>query len=622
MYAYKMQQNTKLIQKKKLLSPFFLVGIPFVTLILDVRINDPINVPKLIALIFISAWLLVDLVRSCVIEPIKKGSAEFTFFTIVILFLLTQLILIFSGNEIFTQVFGDTQRKNGFISYLSLGIIFLYALRYIRSNNVEKLVVTLMAASAVVIGYGLIQISGNDFLMWDNPYNTTITTLGNPNFTSAFLSLTFVLSLFSLLNKNLKIIFKLAAVPLMVLSIFVITKSESRQGFYAIAAGILLYLIVYINMNDIKFKKIYTALAIFLTGISLLGMLQIGPLANLLYKQSVSTRGYYWRAALKMLTDYPITGVGLDSYGEYFRRYKEIGYVRTYGVEITSNNAHNTFLQMFATGGFFTGTFYTIFVVGVLFYGLKSLKQIADVKIRKINLSLIATFVTYQAQSFISIDNLGLSVWSWGLAGAIIGLSFESRTENNRGINTSSSKGLEKNINFLLPVIRLFILTPVIFMSILLYRPESQMLVLRGLMDGNTQTNKSIAFEYAYKIIDNPLADPELKLRSSLFLGDFGYFEDTGRNLEHLLATNPTHFEYLWTMAYFQTQQGNLSQAINIRLRIAEIDPFNHSNYLELLKIYLKIDQKTRAIEIKNTILSIDPKSESAKTAGTLMELS
>ena len=52
---------------------------------------------------------------------------------------------------------------------------------------------------------------------------------------------------------------------------------------------------------------------------SVLGMLQKGPLQNLLYKDSVSVRGFYWRAAIEMLKSEPLFGVGSDRYGSFFR---------------------------------------------------------------------------------------------------------------------------------------------------------------------------------------------------------------------------------------------------------------------------------------------------------------
>jgi hypothetical protein len=50
--------------------------------------------------------------------------------------------------------------------------------------------------------YGLMQINGNDFVAWNNPYNSMIATLGNPNFASSLLALIALISFFSFFNKH------------------------------------------------------------------------------------------------------------------------------------------------------------------------------------------------------------------------------------------------------------------------------------------------------------------------------------------------------------------------------------------------------------------------------------
>ena len=102
-------------------------------------------------------------------------------------------------------------------------------------------------------------------------------------------------------------------------------------------------------------------------------MLQVGPLERFLYKDSVSVRGYYWRAGIEMFNDNPLFGVGLDNYGSFFKEYREVGYPLKYGYSLTSTNAHNVFIQHFATGGIFVGTIYLILTAFVFWRGVVSL---------------------------------------------------------------------------------------------------------------------------------------------------------------------------------------------------------------------------------------------------------
>ena len=95
-------------------------------------------------------------------------------------------------------------------------------------------------------------------------------------------------------------------------------------------------------------------------------MLQIGPLAQYLYKDSVSVRGFYWRAGMKMFWENPLFGVGLDRYGAYFKEFREVNYPLRYGYEITSSNAHNTLIQIFATGGVMVGISYLCVLILIL----------------------------------------------------------------------------------------------------------------------------------------------------------------------------------------------------------------------------------------------------------------
>jgi tetratricopeptide (TPR) repeat protein len=233
-------------------------------------------------------------------------------------------------------------------------------------------------------------------------------------------------------------------------------------------------------------------------------------------------------------------------------------------------------------------------------------------------LTLLAVFVTFQAQSFISIDNLGLSVWSWCFAGAILGISTGVKSEGQPSSKELPVKKLQNGTNLLTPIFRFLVLVPVVFVCVLIYRPESEMYFLRGIADPRYQDNKPSVYDYAYKIINNPLADPELKLKSILYLDDFGYANEARLNLESLLKSNPEKLEYLWSKAVFQIRQNDLSGAINTRLQISKADPFNHKNYLELLKMYLSAGNIKDALSMQVKIEIIDPKSDSADIARTL----
>jgi len=340
------------------------------------------------------------------------------------------------------------------------------------------------------------------------------------------------------------------AIILIPISLYLIGSSDSRQGYYALTLGIFFYLImqVFIKKMRLRFILLISTLVMFATAIA--GMLQVGPLADILYKQSVSVRGYYWRAAFEMLVNNPITGVGLDSYGLYFRKFKEVGYVRNYGIEITSNNAHNTFLQFFATGGLFLGISYMVIVFMTFIIGLKAIRKSTDIHQQRFLLILMSIYVTFQSQSLISIDNLGLTIWAWVFGGCIIGLSNSIMTSDKKDKNTNQEVSFSQKYRRLIlikPIISYLTILPVLFCCVLLYRPESEMFILRGLVNPAAAQNKNEVLEYSYKIINNSFADPFLKLKAVLYLADMGFTSEASANLKQLLLTDPDRFELLWS---------------------------------------------------------------------------
>ncbi len=179
--------------------------------------------------------------------------------------------------------------------------------------------------------------------------------------------------------------------------------------------------------------------------VAILGMLQIGPLEKFVYKPSVSVRGFYWRAGVEMFKNNPLFGVGIDRYGSYFMQYRELEYPIRYGYEITSSNAHNTFIQFFATGGFLVGLTYLLLLFFILMRGVIGLRTLKEDD-RMALAGILSAWIAFQAQSFISIDNVGISIWGWLLGGFIVGLSVSNSSDQNETKRTFFIKKNQVNI--------------------------------------------------------------------------------------------------------------------------------------------------------------------------------
>jgi O-antigen ligase len=495
-------------------------------------------------------------------------------------------------------------------------IIFLYASRVI--DHLSALIIYKVAIflGLILSTYGLIQLAGKDFVQWKNPYNAMISTLGNPNFASSMLAILTTIAIFSLYIQKFSKFYKILAILVILASCTAIILSESRQGIFVIFFSIIFFASHYYYLNKKKIGVMVICISIFLSVLAIMGMLQKGPLVSLLYKDSLSVRGYYWRAGLEMFKDNPFTGVGVDRYGSYFKQFREVGYPLKYGFDITSSNAHNTFIQMFATAGVFAGITYLLILVYVFRMGLRAAKH-SNGDQQKVVIGLFSAWVGFQAQSLISIDNIGVSVWGWLIGGSIVALAHRVNS-NSQSLGNKVPFVKNKNlvqISLFQPIVSTLIMVPILFVTINLYRVESDLFNMNNFANSNISENKQIVMNYANKVFNNKFTDPFYKVQSANNIYIMGYKNEASLEVKKLLQEDPRNLDYLAVIAFLEVSDNNISKAIITRTKIAKYDPWNAQNYLELGKLYKLSGDLTKAAEMKDEILSFADNTDIAKIA-------
>ena len=546
-----------------------------------------------------------------------KNIKDFNFMLFPLAFIFFMGISLYFTDVFVVGLIGDSQRRNGFLGYLALTIILLFASLSMNFIYAVRLIKVALFTGIILSAYGLLQVSGKDFVAWNNPYNSMISTLGNPNYASAILALFFLIATFSLFIQKIPFYVKSGAVLLSVVSIFLILQSESRQGLLVIFFGITFYVCVFAYISLKKLRLLIFSFALISSVLVILGMLQKGPLSTLLYKDSVSVRGFYWRAGYEMFIDKPFTGVGLDRYGAYFKEFREVAYPLRYGFSITSSNAHNTFVQFFATGGIFVGVAYLFLVASVLVIGLKLVKRSQGDE-RKISLTLLTAWVGFQAQSLISIDNIGISVWCWLLSGTIYGLSLSPPAEKNSGrYNKTIPRNKQMvNIEIFQPVLSVIFFIPFLVISVLLYQAEFKSYLIRGLVQSQVAEDKVLVDKYAKDLFANKLADPTYQFSAALSLVNIGKLSDSKVLINNLSNSDPRNLEYLsWLAKYEDEISKNYSESLRIRNLIAVFDPWNALNYLEMGKLYKKNNDLVGMNSMLEKILSFAPNDDIARVA-------
>ena len=400
---------------------------------------DPINVPKL-AVITLGGFITLG---ALLINAKTLFARKHLLIQVLIgLFVLDLIIVLsFAGTNPYQEFFGTYGRSTGFVAYVALASLMLGSVVVASAKYVSTFARFLLTAGGLSIGYGLVQALGADPIKWVNQYSPVIGFLGNPNFQSSFVGFSGVLAFGFICAQGVKNSWRIGYVAYLLFAIFVIIKTDSQQGLLVLAGGIVIVGIIWISHSRFKVATI-PALAVSGIGVVFvaLGSLNSGPLASLLYKASVTYRGDYWRAGWKMTVEHPLLGVGLDSYGDWYRRARTLEATLRRGPEVTSNAAHNVLLDFSSNGGFPLALIYLALMVLVVISGIKLLKR--SNSFDPAVSGLIAVWIAYQAQSIISLNQLGLAVWGWIISGLIIGYEINTRpAEVLQEVKSPVSKG-------------------------------------------------------------------------------------------------------------------------------------------------------------------------------------
>ena len=391
---------------------------PVVTILITPTINfDPINISKFAILMILSCLTF----SQTMVEIWAKKFKEYRMVLVVAILFIVALVfpLIFTRAPLAQQLYGVYGRNTGFFHYLALLLIVLAAIQLSNKKLMTNVLVGLSATGVFEVLYAFLQILKIDPVVWQNSNNWLMGTLGNPNFMSAFLAISLI-STFGLLLQTKRNPIRLFLLFDIGCTLFVILKTGSLQGLVMTATGILLFLYFLIQRST-KYKSLsnYYLVGFFgLGAMAIAGIFQIGPLASLLYKNSISYRGFYWDAAIEMTKTSPYFGVGLDSYGDYYRSARSIEAVTSRGPNVVTDSAHNVFLDLSSGGGISLALIYAFVFVYAMIKGYEYSKK------ENLDFTVTAGFiilVTLFAQSFLSINNSSISVWIAIFLGLLIG---------------------------------------------------------------------------------------------------------------------------------------------------------------------------------------------------------
>jgi hypothetical protein len=411
---------------------------------------DPISVPKLMV-ITIGAFGSLFLILFNRTYFFKRISTMQKF--VLILFLIALFVpMAFTDSEFQQQFWGVFGRNTGFLAYFSL-LIILFAVASIQKTELYERILWVFTLSSIPMTvYCLIQYFKLDPINWSEKF--VFGTLGNVNFLSAYLGMTSIACVGYCLNRRLDLARRAGLGTLAVIDIFLIISTKSIQGpvIFAIGLAFIPLLLMLTKKHRLsKYLFPYLLVGIFGASLLVLSLFNKGPLAKIIFQPSIIFRADYMHAGYAMYLKFPFTGVGMDSYGDWYREMRgELSTTRT-GPGRVSNTAHNIFLDVASNGG-------TLLAIGyllILFLVIKSIVQLVrrSEMFNPAILTITSVWIAYQVQALVSINQLGVGVWGWILSGALLGLekSTSSSGEGDKSTNSKTHKNKNSHKGQLLP---------------------------------------------------------------------------------------------------------------------------------------------------------------------------
>lgn len=554
----------------------------------------------------LAIFLLYVMMKKLDVFSLVKSDRVLLTVSLVVLFGFT-LTGAFNSSSLRQTMIGTWGRNNGILMYFGLFVFLFLGARFGSQYLMTTFISWLSGLGTILSIYGLIQSSGQDFLDFgaSSTNNALYLTFGNINFSSGFLAMSLTASFaclfleFSSKKSNSRI--KSWIIISTLLQIYTLYKAESTQGFIAVSLAMTVFILLHFAkrpslklFNFMIYSVVFTSLVLIFAGI-----FGLGPSSLLLSsgQRSLQDRAYHWMAAWSMFRENIFFGVGIDSFGDWYRAYRLPEAVAFRGTTSGfTNNAHNIYFQFAATGGLAYALPLIILSGFIVVRGLILNCKSSHKSIQSI--AVFAIWIAYQAQALVSIDQIGLASWGW-LAGGIClsSLRLDARLKNDVQVVTSKridrkrqhlNEGLVLDStlsrgNPILLIAASFLVVPLLLWAIPGHlnelRIKQQIIRLGALMESEELRNTALTSDTARSLYVNASLskDPDIRLIAVSELLKSGFISE---GLDVALTTTedfPRNWDAWDALGFIYENTDREELAIEARKKQFELDPLNPS---------------------------------------------
>lgn len=539
---------------------------------------DAFNPPKFLILV-LGVFLIAIKYGKFLLGQFRRSDV---YLVAQLFFLISLVTLTFNRYSFSERLFGLEGRNFGFISVTSLFLMGLIVyLAYLnRRLDILDLYKGIAFANFIVNLVFFVQASGIALTEFNNDYGVLPSTLGNPNFLSAFLAVSVLGIIGWITNKTTKTNWRFFGFVQVLISLYAIAVTKSIQGLAVLFGAAIVYLLIL----ALRFFNRLVFLSFFMAG-SVAGLL-LAASAFGIYgerliepQQTLIIRSVYWRIGMKMLAESPIFGVGFDGYGDNFRRFLTPQYSKVIGEGVISNSPHNLILDFFVSGGALLGGIFVFFIALAL---IRALSIIAKSQRRTFKLSseelLVILFFSFSALLVISPYQVSLFVWLPLIMGILIA---------NTKATPRDEIGSKKKLS---PVMIFKKVSPAILLALILlisnpifaFLPLTTEVRYRNAVEsGSFEELKSVALAWPFSgqraiAIAQGIMDSTLRTGESPSPTVTKQLQDLRNEAEKIAETaaqtNAKQFE-TWKFIFLNSTNQNLKNVA--RFNLQALDPFS-----------------------------------------------
>jgi O-antigen ligase len=469
-----------------------------------------------------------------------------------------------------------------------------------RKDFLFKLLATIEIFVLVAGIYGLLQKFGLDPVQWSSE-NQVFSFFGNTNFASAIFAMGAITSLSLGLYYDQRKPYKFLQIILFLFSALMTYLTGSLQGMIAISLALFFMAYLALYQISVKLGKSFLGLGILLAALVLPGFAGVGILGTFIEQYTIKLRFQYWLIGLEMGSRNLLSGVGVDAYGDSYRENRSLDLIRETTLDLTTNNAHNTIVQFFATLGIL-GLIAILVPFGLaLFRSMLIIWKPTD----RAQYSIVIIFISLWSMAMISIDNIAVAIWNWTFLGAVLGMS----GSNAKIVSKENSKASGRKVKLYEPM-----KLGAGALSVLLFAfswaqtiPEREILkakliyVPEGDQNGPIVQKRKI-FQKLLSL-DTLMENEYFELASEMSKeGDWPYSVDL---LEKATDKYPKNFFLLDALAATRENNGLISEAIPVRIAQIELDSNHAVVWFYLGRNYMKVKNFSMAYQAFTKSLSL-----------------